>query len=56
MNNKLINTFTEKQLYDEYGYLMDSEHGNDTELLIDILKCTGLIVGRIGALYYTTEL
>jgi hypothetical protein len=55
MNNKPVRTFTDKQLHDEYGYLMDKEHGKDTELLIDILKCTGLRVGRIGALYYTLE-
>jgi hypothetical protein len=34
--------YTEKELHNKYGYLMDNEHGKDTELLIDILKETGL--------------
>lgn len=36
--------FTEQELFSKYGYLMDKEHGKDIELLIDILKETGLEV------------
>lgn len=37
-------TFTKQELFLKYGYLMDREHGKDIELLIDILKETGLEV------------
>ena len=47
--------YTEKQMYEKYGYLMDAQHGNDIELLIDILKETGSNVGRIGKLFYINE-
>lgn len=47
--------YTEKQLYEKYGYLMDTQHGKDTELLVDILKETGLSVGRIGKLFFINE-
>ena len=40
----VIETFTEEELFAKYGYLMDKEHGKDIELLIDILKETGLEV------------
>ena len=33
---------TEDMLYEQYGYLMDEEHGKDAELLIDIMKCNGI--------------
>ena len=33
-----------KELYEKYGYLMDKEHGKDTELLMDIMKCNGIDV------------
>lgn len=36
---KIINKLSGKELCEKYGYLMDKEHGNDTELLIDIMKC-----------------
>ena len=41
---KVVNELTEAQLYEEYGYLMAQEHGKDTELLVDIMKCNGLDV------------
>lgn len=47
--------YTERQLYEKYSYLMDAQHGNDTELLVDILKETGLSVGRIGKLFFVNE-
>lgn len=41
---EVINELSEKQLFEEYGYLMDEEHGKDVELLVDIMKCNGLDV------------
>lgn len=38
----IMNALTENLLYEQYGYLMDEEHGKDTELLIDIMKCNGI--------------
>ena len=40
--NFTMNALTENKLYEQYGYLMDEEHGRDTELLIDIMKCNGI--------------
>lgn len=48
------NKLSEKELYEEYGYLMDKEHGNDTELLIDIMKCNGVEVVRMDNEYLVT--
>ena len=33
---------------------MDKEHGNDTELLIDIMKCNGVKVVRMDNEYLVT--
>ncbi len=44
--NGVTKTFTERELFSNYGYLMDREHGKDIELLIDILKETGLEVKK----------
>lgn len=41
---EVVNELSEKQLYEEYGYLMDKEHGQDTALLMDIMKCNGVDV------------
>ena len=41
-----------REFYEKYGYLMDAQHGKDTELLVNILKETGLSVGRIGKLFF----
>lgn len=41
---EIVNEFTEAQLHGEYSYLMDQEHGKDTELLMDIMKCNGIDV------------
>ena len=32
----------EDLLFEKYGYLVDEEHGEDTELLLDIMKCNGI--------------
>lgn len=50
-----MKTLTEKELYKEYSYLMDQEHGKDTELLIDIMKCNGIEVERKGSTYLVLD-
>ncbi len=52
---EVVNEFTEEQLYKEYGYLMDKSHGNDTELLMDIMKCNGLDVERSNEKYLVID-
>lgn len=52
---EVVNEFTEEQLYKEYGYLMDKAHGNDTELLMDIMKCNGLDVERSNGKYLVID-
>ena len=51
----VVNELTEAQLYEEYGYLMDQEHGKDTELLIDIMKCNGLDVEEKNGKYLVLD-
>lgn len=46
--------YNQEQLHKKYGYLMDMEHGK-AELLINILKETGLCVGKIGCLFFVNE-
>lgn len=53
-SEEVVNKLSEKELYEEYGYLMDKEHGNDTELLIDIMKCNGVEVVRMDNEYLVT--
>lgn len=48
---EVVKEFTESQLYEEYGYLMDQEHGEDTELLMDIMKCNGIDVEEKNGKY-----
>lgn len=48
----MYNTYTEQMLFDKYGYLMDEEHGKGIGVLVDIIKCNGLSVGRIGKIYF----
>ena len=50
--NEKIKEYSEKELYKEYGYLMDQEHGADLELLIDIMKCNGINVERKNGKFY----
>lgn len=47
----LYDAYTDDQLYEKYGYLMDTQHEKDIELLVDILKDTGLNVIRMGRLF-----
>lgn len=52
---EIVNKYTEEQLYEEYGYLMDKAHGNDTELLMDIMKCNGLEVEEKNGKYLVID-
>lgn len=51
---KIINKLSGKELCEKYGYLMDKEHGNDTELLIDIMKCNGIEITCMSNEYLIT--
>ena len=42
---------TRSELFKKYGYLMDPEHGKDTELLMDIMKCNRLNVEEKNGKY-----
>ena len=33
-------------MFDKFGYLMAEEHGDDIDLLMDIMKCNGIVVKR----------
>ena len=46
---------TKEQLFITYGYLMDEEHGQDEELLCDIMKECGFEVEVKGDLFIVTE-
>lgn len=37
-----MDALMEELLHKKYGYLMAEEHGKDTELLLDIMKCNGI--------------
>ena len=52
---EVVNELTEAQLYEEYGYLMAQEHGKDTELLMDIMKCNGLDVEEKNGKYLVLD-
>lgn len=52
---EVVNEFTEKQLYEKYGYLMAQEHGKDIELLIDIMKCNGIDIKEKSGKYYVID-
>lgn len=52
---EVANVFTEEQLYKEYKYLIDQEHGKDTELLMDIMKCNGLDVEEKNGKYLVLD-
>lgn len=52
---EIVNKYTEDQLYEEYGYLMDKTHGNDTKLLMDIMKCNGLEVEEKNGKYLVID-
>lgn len=52
---EVVKQLTEAQLCEEYGYLMPKEHGKDTELLLDIMKCNGLDVEEKNSIYYVID-
>lgn len=52
---ELVNEFTEAQLYEKYGYLMDKAHGHDTELLMDIMECNGFDVEEKNGKYFVID-
>lgn len=44
IGGKSMKMITKSELFKRYGYLIDQEHGKDTELLMDIIKCNGIDV------------
>lgn len=42
----VLKMYTKQQLMKKYGYLMDREHGNDSELLMDIMQCNGIKIKK----------
>ena len=47
--------FTERQIFDIYGDMLSKEHGEDIELLLDILKEYGLNFKKKKNYYYVEE-
>lgn len=43
---------SEKEMLDKFGYLMDKEHGDDIELLVDILECYGNTFEQVNDYYF----
>lgn len=41
---EIITKLSEEEMFDKFGYLMTEEHGDDIDLLIDIMKCNGIVV------------
>lgn len=52
---KIINIYTEEQMFSKYGYIMSEEYGKDIELLLDILKEYGLNFKKKNNYYYCEE-
>ena len=54
-DKKIIWLFTERQMFDIYGDMLSKEHGEDIELLLDILKKYGLNFKKKKNYYYAEE-
>ena len=54
-DKKIILLFTERQMFDIYGNMLPKEHGEDIELLLDILKEYGLSFKKKKNYYYVEE-
>lgn len=54
-DKKIILLFTERQMFDTYGSMLSKEHGEDIELLLDILKEYGLNFKKKKNYYYVEE-
>lgn len=51
----ICNIMSCDQMFNTYGYLMDEEHGNDIELLIDIMRLYGISVNKYADKYIVEE-
>ena len=51
-DKKIIWLFTERQMFDIYGNMLSKEHGEDIELLLDVLKKYGLNFKKKNNYYY----
>lgn len=54
-DKKIIWLFTERQMFDIYGSMLSKEHGEDIELLLDVLKEYGLNFKKKNNYYYMEE-
>lgn len=54
-SEEVMYKLSEKELFNKFGYLMDESHGDDVELLIDIMKCNGILVERANGYYLITQ-
>lgn len=55
IGDESMKMLTKSELFKRYGYLMDQEHGKDTELLMDIMKCNGIDVECNNGKYFVLD-
>lgn len=51
----VIYKLSENEIFNRFGYLMDENHGNDIELLVDIMKCNGIVAEQKNNYYFLSE-
>ena len=54
-SEEVATKLSEEEMLGKFGYLMDEDHGNDIELLVDIMKCNGITVKHLGENYLVIE-
>lgn len=54
-SEEVMYKLSEKELFNKFGYLMNKSHGDDVELLIDIMKCNGILVEQANGYYLITQ-
>lgn len=54
-SEKVAIKLSEEEMFDKFGYLMAEDHGDDIELLVDIMKCNGITVKHLGKKYLVIE-
>ena len=54
-SEEIIYKLSETEIFNRFGYLMDENHGNDIELLVDIMKCNGIVIEQKNNYYLISE-
>lgn len=54
-SEEVTTKLSEAEMFNKFGYLMDKSHGEDIDLLIDIMKCNGILVERSNGYYLITQ-